>query len=158
MSTPDPTSDSRALVVGSEHACDRLIRQLRAIDESQPLVGVVLTETTTTDRIADLPVLGGLDDLVALCASHAVTSAIVTLPASDRALWRTISVSLHRAGVIERFVPPMDELLHSAPVVTSSNAVTIAPPRSTWPSSLGVCLTRSIACSCRARSIRRRSS
>ena len=130
MSTPEPTSDSRALIVGSEHACDRLIRQLRAIGESDPIVGVVLTEPAPASAIEGLPVLGVIDDLVALCASECVTSAIVTLPASERALWRTISVSLHRAGVIERFVPPMDELLHSAPVVSApSTAVTIGAPK-----------------------------
>lgn len=129
MSTPEPITDSRALVVGSEHACDRLIRQLRAIGESDGIVGVVVTEQTSTSTIEGVRVLGVMDDLVALCASESVTSAIVTLPASERALWRTISVSLHRAGVIERFVPPMDELLHSAPVVTTPSEVTIGTPK-----------------------------
>ena len=129
MTTNEPSTDARALIVGSPHACDRLIRQLRAIDESGSIVGVITTDQSKTETIAGLPVLGNLDDLVALCASHAVTSAIVTLPASDRALWRTISVSLHRAGVIERFVPPMDEMLHSAPSMPSPSAVTIGAPK-----------------------------
>ena len=130
MSSPEAQPEGRALVVGSASACDRLIRQLRAIDEASSVVGVVITESTEISSIADCPVLGGLEDLVAICAANAITSAIVTLPASERALWRTISVSLHRAGVIERFVPPMDELLHSAPTVSApSSSVTIGAPK-----------------------------
>jgi FlaA1/EpsC-like NDP-sugar epimerase len=129
MSTPEPTSDARALVVGSRQACARLILQLRAIGEGGTLVGVVTTEASEGAEIEGVPLLGSLDDLVALCASHEVTSAIVTLPAAERALWRTISVGLHRAGVIERFVPPMDELLHSAPVRSNPSSVTIGSPK-----------------------------
>lgn len=129
MSSPEAHPEGRALVVGSAIACDRLIRQLRAIDEATPIVGVVTTEPHDSGTVADIAVLGGLDELVAICAANAITSAIVTLPASDRSLWRTISVSLHRAGVIERFVPPMEELLHSAPGVTAPSSVTIGAPK-----------------------------
>jgi FlaA1/EpsC-like NDP-sugar epimerase len=129
MSSTETQPESRALVVGSASACDRLIRQLRAIDEASAIVGVVTTEPTETMSIADTPVLGSIEELVAICASNTITSAIVTLPASERALWRTISVSLHRAGVIERFVPPMEELLHSAPTVTAPSSVSIGTPR-----------------------------
>ncbi len=129
MSSTETQPESRALVVGSASACDRLIRQLRAIDEASAIVGVVTTEPTETMSIADTPVLGSIEELVAICASNTITSAIVTLPASERALWRTISVSLHRAGVIERFVPPIEELLHSAPTVTAPSSVSIGTPR-----------------------------
>lgn len=129
MSSTEPQPENRALIVGSASACDRLIRQLRAIDEAASIVGVVTTEPTDTPAIGDAPVLGTIEELVAICATSAVTSAIVTLPASERALWRTISVSLHRAGVIERFVPPIDELLHSAPTAVATGTVTVGSPR-----------------------------
>ncbi|MFG0312847.1 MAG: polysaccharide biosynthesis protein, partial [Phycisphaerales bacterium] len=129
MSIPETQPESRQLLVGGQRACERLIRQLRAIDEAAAIVGVVTTEPTETTSIADTPVLGSIEELVANCASNTITSAIVTLPASERALWRTISVSLHRAGVIERFVPPIDELLHSAPTLTAPSTVTIGAPK-----------------------------
>lgn len=119
-SAPLPTDPPRALIVGTAHACGLLLRQLEVVGEAagvMGVVGVVLTESQRPGSVEGAPVLGGIDELIGLCAAHEVTSAIVTLPAAERSLWRPISVSLHRAGVIERFVPPIDELLHCAPAV-----------------------------------------
>lgn len=141
MSTSPTHREDRSLIVGSAQACALLLKQLSAIAAADTIVGVVLSEhtpqatsehTTTEHAIEGVPVLGHSDELVAICAAHEVTSAIVTLPAADRALWRPISVSLHRAGVIERFVPPIDELLHCAPSVGASaqgSSVTIGAPK-----------------------------
>jgi FlaA1/EpsC-like NDP-sugar epimerase len=129
MSSSEINPEGRALIVGSAHSSGRLIRQLLAIDEGGLIVGVIVTEDDKPSTVEGVEVLGGVDELVALCASHSVTNAIVTLPAADRALWRSISVALHRAGVIERFVPPMDELLHSAPQVRTASTVSVGAPK-----------------------------
>ncbi len=110
----------RSLLVGTLQACSLVIRQLAALDTSPEVVGAVLVDETGKASIEGVPVLGSVDDLIGVCATHEITSAIVTLPASHRSMWREISISLHRAGVVERFVPPMDELLSCAPQVAVS--------------------------------------
>ncbi|MGV6815608.1 MAG: polysaccharide biosynthesis protein [Phycisphaerales bacterium] len=122
-------TENRSIVVGTAQACSLVIRQLAALETSPTIVGVVLVDSQSTTTIQGLPVLGTTDDLIGLCASDEIASAIVTLPASHRSLWREISISLHRAGVIERFVPPMDELLSCAPQVTASPTVAVGAPR-----------------------------
>lgn len=132
MSTPPTHREDRSLIVGSTQACGLLLKQLTAIGASNGIVGIVVCDSDDRTPIEGVEVLGHSDDLVAICAAHEVTSAIVTLPAADRALWRPISVSLHRAGVIERFVPPIDELLHCAPSVgagVQGSSVTIGAPK-----------------------------
>ena len=129
MSTPPMPTENRSIVVGTAQACSLVIRQLAALENAPTIVGVVLVDPQSTTSIEDLPVLGTTDDLIGLCASHEIASAIVTLPASHRSLWREISISLHRAGVIERFVPPMDELLSCAPQVAASPTVAVGAPR-----------------------------
>ncbi len=106
-----------------------MIRQLAALETSPEIVGVVLVDSPNTTAIEDAAVLGSVDDLIGLCASNNIASAIVTLPASHRSMWREISISLHRAGVVERFVPPMDELLSCAPQVAVSPTVAVGAPR-----------------------------
>ncbi len=135
MSTP---VQNRSIIVGTAQACSLVIRQLALVENPPELIGVALLDHSLDESeqttIEGLPVLGSADDLIALCAAHEIASAIVTLPASHRSLWREISISLHRAGVVERFVPPMDELLSCAPQVsvsqaTASPTVAVGAPR-----------------------------
>ena len=128
------SSPDRSFVVGTRLACALVIRQLEALETKPTIVGVVLVDSAGVELVGDehiqgIPVLGQSDDLVALCASNEIVNAIVTLPASHRSMWREISVSLHRAGVIERFVPPMDELLSCAPHVPAHASVSVGTPR-----------------------------
>tara|TARA_R110002072_G_scaffold150953_4_gene299860 strand:- start:80224 stop:81768 length:1545 start_codon:yes stop_codon:yes gene_type:complete len=126
MSTP---VQNRSIIVGTAQACSLVIRQLALVENPPELIGVALIDEAEQTTIEGLPVLGSADDLIALCAAHEIASAIVTLPASHRSMWREISISLHRAGVVERFVPPMDELLSCAPQVTASPTVAVGAPR-----------------------------
>ena len=119
----------RSIVVGTAQACSLVIRQLAALETAPEIVGVVLVDSPNTTTIEGCAVLGSADDLIGLCASNNIASAIVTLPASHRSMWREISISLHRAGVVERFVPPMDELLSCAPQVAASPTVAVGAPR-----------------------------
>jgi len=120
---------NRSIVVGTAQACSLMIRQMAALETSPEIVGVVLVDSPSTTIIEGCAVLGSANDLIGLCASNEIASAIVTLPASHRSMWREISISLHRAGVVERFVPPMDELLSCAPQVAASPTVAVGAPR-----------------------------
>ncbi len=124
----------RSLIVGTAHACSLLLRQISAIESAPNVVGVILLDSQSSDpaqtTIENIPVLGNAKDLIAICAQAAVSHAIVTLPASHRSLWREISISLHRAGVVERFVPPMDEMLSCAPqVAVTQTPLAVGAPR-----------------------------
>ena len=123
------SAQNRSIVVGTAQACGLVIRQLSALELAPEVAGVVLVETASTPTIEGVQVLGSTDELIGLCAAHEIASAIVTLPASHRSMWREISISLHRAGVVERFVPPMDELLSCAPQIAASPTVAVGSPR-----------------------------
>lgn len=123
------SSQNRSIVVGTSQACGLVIRQLAALDTRPEVVGVVVIDHPSTTTIEGTQVLGSIDELIGICANHEIANAIVTLPASHRSMWREISVSLHRAGVVERFVPPMDELLSCAPQVAASPTVAVGSPR-----------------------------
>jgi FlaA1/EpsC-like NDP-sugar epimerase len=122
-------SQNRSIVVGTTQACSLVIRQLAALETSPEVVGAVLVDSPSATAIEGVAVLGSVDELIGLCATHEIANAIVTLPASHRSMWREISISLHRAGVVERFVPPMDELLSCAPQVAASPTVAVGSPR-----------------------------
>jgi FlaA1/EpsC-like NDP-sugar epimerase len=122
----------RSLIVGTAQACSLVVRQIESLETRPVVVGAVLVDSFTHDssieQIDGVDVLGVIDDLVRICAQHEITSAIVTLPASHRSMWREISIALHRAGVIERFVPPMDELLSCAPSIPAQASVSVGAP------------------------------
>ncbi len=115
----------RALIVGTRTAASLLIRQLMVLEDSPQVVGVVLVDCPDGVAVLDgVSVLGSYEELIGVCANHEITNSIVTLPASHRSMWREISVSLHRAGVVERFVSPMDEALSCAPNVPAAGVQT----------------------------------
>lgn len=122
-------SQNRSIVVGTAQACSLVIRQLSALESAPEVVGAVLVDHWKSTSIEGVQILGDADDLISVCATNEIVNAIVTLPASHRSMWREISVSLHRAGVIERFVPPMDELLSCAPQIAASPTVAVGSPR-----------------------------
>jgi FlaA1/EpsC-like NDP-sugar epimerase len=122
-------SQNRSLIVGTAQACALVIRQMGALDTPPEIAGVVLVDRVDATTIEGTPVFGSSDDLIGVCAANEIANAIVTLPASHRSMWREISVLLHRAGVVERFVPPMDELLSCAPLISASPTVAVGAPR-----------------------------
>ena len=123
------STENRSIIIGTAQACALVIRQLTALDSAPDVVGAVLVDQPSTTAIEGVAVLGSIDEVIGLCAANHIASAIVTLPASHRSLWREISISLHRAGVVERFVPPMDELLSCAPQIVASPTIAVGAPR-----------------------------
>jgi len=122
--------NTRTVLVGPRSSVGLLARQIPLVDNPPTLVGAVLTDADTCDQPIDaLPVLGGIDALTGACARAAAEQAIVTLPAERRDAWRAISAELRRAGVVERFVTPLDELLASAPPAPASIGVERAGSR-----------------------------
>ncbi|MFK7759158.1 MAG: polysaccharide biosynthesis protein [Phycisphaerales bacterium] len=126
MTTPSSVqsavdTSARTLIVGTPESVDVLSRQVSMVAAPPNLVGAVLLETRPKiTEINALPVLGGIENLAEICTSAGAVQAIVTLPASQRDRWTQINANLDRSGVIGRFVTPMDELLNSAPNLTTS--------------------------------------
>ena len=119
----------RSILVGPRDACALAARQLAQLDHPPVLIGIVTLEPRDAELLEAIPVLGSVDRLTDLCARHEIAQAIVTLPASHRVDGRAISAALHRAGVIERFIPPMDELLSSKPTTNTSGSVSLSAPK-----------------------------
>jgi len=128
---------TRTVLVGPRAAVALLARQIPLVETPPELVGAVLTDArdneddsagSRPDPIAGLQILGTPDTLIGACARERIEQAVVTLPADQRDLWRTISADLARAGVVERFVTPLDELLASAPIAPAS--IRVEPARS----------------------------
>lgn len=121
--------ETRSILVGPRGACALAARQLAQLDHPPIIIGIAALEASDAGFIEGLPVLGSVDRLTDLCARHEITQAIVTLPASLRVEGRAISAALHRAGVLERFIPPMDELLSSIPATSTGGSVSLSAPR-----------------------------
>ena len=116
--------NTRTLIIGTPESADLLSRQVGMVADPPALVGVILLDADPGIReINGLAVLGPIEALGQVCSAAGVSQAIVSLPAAYRDQWRAISTELHRSGVIERFVTPMDELLNSAPIVGHSASV-----------------------------------
>ncbi len=122
----------RSFIIGTREACALAARQLALIEQPPKIIGIVVLEGEPIEDlnpIAGIEVVGSTDRLTDLCARYEITQAIVTLPASDRSAGRAISAALHRAGIVERFIPPMDELLESKPMSGSSSSVSVGSPK-----------------------------
>ncbi|MBL4591783.1 MAG: polysaccharide biosynthesis protein [Phycisphaerales bacterium] len=119
----------RSFLVGTRDACALAARQLTSLDQPPMIVGIVLIENEPVTQLEGIAVVGAVDRLTDLCAKHEITQAIVTLPAVCRGEGRAISAALHRAGIIERFIPPMDELLESKPAAPTNISVSLGTPK-----------------------------
>ena len=113
----------RSVIVGTGASAALLARQIEAVEERPDVVGAVLIEDGAPTELGATPVLASIENLVSVCAKVRAEQAIVSLPAHERHRWRSISAELRHAGIVERFVTPMDELLASAPPAPASVGV-----------------------------------
>ncbi len=80
---------------------------------------------------AEVVRLGSIEDLPSILRAQRVTLAIVTLPAAMTEVIRRVRGTLRQAGVGERFVPPLEELLRREPpymVGLAGEAPSLASP------------------------------
>lgn len=76
-------SSHRALVVGSETHVTRLVDELNARPEAgYQVVGVCLDDPSNTNKVLDVPVLGGISDCLNMLQASGANALVVT--ASDR--------------------------------------------------------------------------
>jgi len=111
---PTPSPWHGAVLIGTAETIRQTARLLEGAPGSPPLVGCIPVGERASDGF-DVPAVGRLEDLAAIRATLGVTTAIVSLPA---ALGRTIAdvrASIAEAGLIERFIPPVQDLLTLQP-------------------------------------------
>jgi hypothetical protein len=109
---------AHAVVVGTARSALGVLRQLRTLDDPPTLAGWI-DAGDGTERAAGLHRLGSVDELASVCARAGTAMAIVCLPASEQSTIQRVRAELRRCGVVERFVPPLDEMLAHAPAPLS---------------------------------------
>jgi FlaA1/EpsC-like NDP-sugar epimerase len=109
---------AHAVVVGTARSALGVLRQLRTLDDPPTLAGWI-DAGDGTERAAGLHRLGSVDELASVCARAGTAMAIVCLPASEQGTIQRVRAELRRCGVVERFVPPLDEMLAHAPAPLS---------------------------------------
>lgn len=115
-STPSSTVPATAaILIGTNETIAQARKQLAAMPDPPHIVGCLLADSTQPDITGDLTVLGTLDDLDAIRSTHEVSTAIVSLPAPMSQAITTVRSALRKHGFVERFLPPIAELLAQAP-------------------------------------------
>ncbi|MBL8764445.1 MAG: polysaccharide biosynthesis protein [Phycisphaerae bacterium] len=123
---------SELILVGTEETVRSLRAQLAAAAPELRPGGCVLVRRhgSAAGLTCDpgLPVLGWTDELVAVAARCGVRWAIVSLPGAMSAALARARALLKQAGVSERLVPPLTELLAAG--VGGVGGAAVAPGRS----------------------------
>jgi FlaA1/EpsC-like NDP-sugar epimerase len=109
-------------VIGTPETIAQTRDQLAAVPGSPSPLGCLVVDRRTTPRTpesagatAGLAVLGALEDLSEIAARQKIGMAIVSLPMAMADTINAVRATIRRAGILERFVPPMQDLLSQAP-------------------------------------------
>ncbi|MDX2115072.1 MAG: polysaccharide biosynthesis protein [Planctomycetota bacterium] len=106
-------SGSPVLVVGTVSSARSVLAQLSAAGSGPGVAGVILVDAG--DRSAqgwqDPPLLGSIEDIPDVARQLGVTAALVSIPAAMGGAARNVREALARAGVAERFVPTIGDVL-----------------------------------------------
>jgi FlaA1/EpsC-like NDP-sugar epimerase len=99
-----------AILIGPAASCDLLERQLALLPSSPVVLGRVHVGPESRAG-AGAPVLGSLEQLESVCAMRRPGLALITLPAPMADLLTTIRTRLRKLGVVERFMPALEDQL-----------------------------------------------
>ncbi len=115
QSLPTDRASQRAVLIGTTETVALAREQLALLPDSPEPIGCILLDKRTPRAAGGLPVFGGLDDLPAAAADRRINLAIVTLPAAMSQTINTVRAQLVNLGILERFLPPLTEMLASSP-------------------------------------------
>jgi len=128
--TPSPAPGAAlagrpVVIVGTARTAVGVLRQLRTLDDPPTVKGWVeaAVEGGDAEPLSGLRRLGPVEGVAEACARAGAGIAIVSLPASMRTAIASVRAELRRAGVVERFVAPLDEVLAHAPAPVSFGRV-----------------------------------
>jgi FlaA1/EpsC-like NDP-sugar epimerase len=116
-----------ALIVGAGDSGDALLRE---IERSKPFsVRVVGFIDDDPDKkgglLRGIPVLGGVDQALAIAREHSVHQVLVALPGSGGAVLRQVVRPLLKAGLSVKVLPSLNNLSPTAPLVLQLKDVAI---------------------------------
>ncbi len=130
--TPEPSLWRRPVLLGTTETLAALAGQMAVTNLLPNHVGCVLVRNeegvSAGDDLAGLPVLGVLDDLASLHGPAQFSAAVVSLPASERAMALRVREVLRSLAIPERVVPALSDLLDVPPALTPGFAQGINMP------------------------------
>lgn len=119
---PHPLAGHRVVVIGTPETVAQARDQLSIVGTGPSPLGCILVDRRKEPRdghapgaAAGLPILGSLDELPAIIARQRLSLAVVSLPMAMADTINTVRAALRRAGIPERFVPAMRDLLTHTP-------------------------------------------
>ena len=114
------------ILIGTAETVAVAREQIGLVEGGPEPIACILVEGDRRARAAGgLPVAGGLDDIPATIARLQPELALVSIPGAFADAAVRVRAALRRAGVPERVLPPLAELL--APPLSSTDVVTPAP-------------------------------
>ncbi len=124
--TPQPTHPplsvarpaERSVLIGTPETVGLVRDQLALLPGTPEPVGCILIDRLQPRAAGGLPVFGGIDDLARATRDEGLTVAIVSLPSALADAINRVRAELRRLGLIERFLPPLSELLDQTPPFT----------------------------------------
>ncbi|MFN0134327.1 MAG: polysaccharide biosynthesis protein [Phycisphaerales bacterium] len=115
---PAPLAGARIVLIGTPETV-RAARDLLATVPGAPEpLGCVLTDPSQKRAGGGLPVFGGIGDLARVAKRQHLSHAVVSLPAAMSETIVAVRTAVLEAGLQERFIPPVADLLTQAPPFT----------------------------------------
>jgi FlaA1/EpsC-like NDP-sugar epimerase len=108
-------SPARAVLIGTPQTIDQARQQLELAESGPSAIGCVLVSGSAPRAAGGLPVLGAVEMLPGLALQHHLEVAVVSLPSAMTDAIQAVRAAVRRAGLAERFLPPLAELLTQAP-------------------------------------------
>lgn len=102
----------RAIVVGAGDVADALLREVARGRLPYDIVGLVADDPRARGRrLHGVSVLGGFEQLAAVCAKQDATDVLIALDEGSREEKRVIGTALRGSGIVVRMVPALTALL-----------------------------------------------
>ncbi|MGB3828208.1 MAG: nucleoside-diphosphate sugar epimerase/dehydratase [Ornithinimicrobium sp.] len=102
----------RTVIVGAGEAGRALARDLRRVDAFGLEPIGFLDDDVTKKRVRHLPVLGRLEDLLAVITAEHIDAVVIAIPGLPWETSRRLAATANRVGVKVRFLPSFIALLH----------------------------------------------
>jgi FlaA1/EpsC-like NDP-sugar epimerase len=115
------------LIVGAGDAGVRLLEEIESRDRLRcAVVGFVDDDPVKLGlRLGGTPVLGKIDDLPALVATHEISEVLVAMPSAPGAILRRVVQHCRDAGIRSRVLPTLSELVEGRVMYTQMREVRV---------------------------------
>ena len=120
------SSSKRLIVIGAGSAAQTILREMRRSGSGYTAVGCVDDDGSKGKiRIADVRVLGTVDDLPRLVAAEQIQEVLIAVPSATGQQMRRFVDICNRAGVAFRTVPTLRDILEGQGTITQLREVSL---------------------------------